>query len=217
MKRFLTVIALCVMTFWGSHDLKAGDFGIVGGASFTGIKNISPELTTGYHAGLTYKFHLPYGFAIQPSLLYHMKSSLVEEAVADLATFDYKMGYLELPVSFQWGPDLLLFRPFLDVSPFVGYALNNELAVTSPAAQRSSLGYTNKWDGVNRLEYGLGLGGGLEIWKVQVVCRYNWNFGQIFDTTGKAAATADFIGNAKESVFNDKNFGGVTLSVALLF
>ena len=217
MKRFLTVIALCVMTFWGSHDLKAGDFGIVGGASFTGIKNISPELTTGYHAGLTYKFHLPYGFAIQPSLLYHMKSSLVEEAVADLATFDYKMGYLELPVSFQWGPDLLLFRPFLDVSPFVGYALNNELAVTSPAAQRSSLGYTNKWDGVNRLEYGLGLGGGLEIWKVQVVCRYNWNFGQLFDTSGKAAATADFFENAKESVFNDKNFGGVTLSVALLF
>ena len=217
MKRFLTVIALCVMTFWGSHDLEAGDFGIVGGASFTGIKNISPELTTGYHAGLTYKFHLPFGFAIQPSLLYHMKSSLVEGAFADLATFDYKMGYLELPVSFQWGPDLLLFRPFLDVSPFVGYALNNELAVTSPVAQRSSLGYTNKWDGVNRLEYGLGLGGGLEIWKVQVVCRYNWNFGQLFDTSGKAAATADFIGNAKESVFNDKNFGGVTLSVALLF
>ena len=217
MKRFLTVIALCVMTFWGSHDLKAGDFGIVGGASFTGIKNISPELTTGYHAGLTYKFHLPYGFAIQPSLLYHMKSSLVEEAVADLAAFNYKMGYLELPVSFQWGPDLLLFRPFLDVSPFVGYALNNELAVTSPAAQRSSLGYTNEWDGVNRLEYGLGLGGGLEIWKVQVVCRYNWNFGQLFDTSGKAAATADFLENAKESVFNEKNFGGVTLSVALLF
>ena len=217
MKRILTVIALCVMTFWGSHDLKAGDFGIVGGASFTGIKNISPELTTGYHAGLTYKFHLPYGFAIQPSLLYHMKSSLVEEAVADLAAFDYKMGYLELPVSFQWGPDLLLFRPFLDVSPFVGYALNNEFTATSPAAERLSAGFTNKWDGVNRLEYGLGLGGGLEIWKVQVVCRYNWNFGQLFDTSDKAAATADFIGNAKESVFNDKNFGGVTLSVALLF
>jgi hypothetical protein len=217
MKRFLTVIALCVMTFWGSHDLKAGDFGIVGGASFTGIKNISPELTTGYHAGLTYKFHLPYGFAIQPSLLYHMKSSLVEEAVADLATFDYKMGYLELPVSFQWGPDLLLFRPFLDVSPFVGYALNNEFTATSPAAERLSAGFANKWDGVNRLEYGLGLGGGLEIWKVQVVCRYNWNFGQLFDTSDKAAATADFIRNAKESVFNDKNFGGVTLSVALLF
>ena len=217
MKRILTVIALCVMTFWGSHNLRAGDFGVVGGASFTGIKEISSELATGYHAGFTYKFHLPFGFAIQPSLLYHMKSSLVEGAWADLATFDYKMGYLELPVSFQWGPDLLLFRPFLDVSPFVGYALNNEFTASTPAAAKLSADFANKWDGINRLEYGLGLGGGLEIWKVQVVCRYNWNFGHLFDVSGNAAGAADFIGNAKESVFNNKNFGGVTLSVALLF
>lgn len=217
MKRFLTVIALCVMTFWGSNTLRAGDFGVVGGASFTSIKDVSPKLATGYHAGLTYKFHLPFGFAVQPSLLYHMKSSLVEGAFADFATFDYKMGYLELPVSFQWGPDLLLFRPFLDVSPFVGYALNNEFTASSPAAERLSLGYVNQWNGINRLEYGLGLGGGLEIWKLQVVCRYNWNFGQLFDTSGKASGVNEFFGNAKESVLNDKNFGGVTLSVALLF
>ena len=115
------------------------------------------------------------------------------------------------------GFDLLLFRPFLDVSPFVGYALNNEFTASSPAAERLSLDYANQWDGINRLEYGLGLGGGLEIWKLQVVCRYNWNFGQLFDTSGKAAGVGDFLGNAKESVLNDKNFGGVTLSVALLF
>ena len=217
MKRILTVIALCVMTFWGSHNLRAGDFGIVGGASFTGIKDISPDLAAGYHAGITYKFHLPVGFAIQPSLLYHMKSSLVEGALADMATFDYKMGYLELPVSIQWGPDLLLFRPFLDVSPFVGYALNNEFTASTNTEAKLSAGFSNKWDGINRLEYGLGLGGGLEIWKVQVVCRYNWNFGQLFYASGTAADTADFFGNAKESVFDGKNFGGVTLSVALLF
>ncbi len=217
MKRILTVIALCVMTFWGSHTLRAGDFGVVGGASFTGIKDVSSELATGYHAGLTYKFHLPYGFAVQPSLLYHMKSSLVEGAFSDLASFDYKMGYLEFPVSFQWGPDLLLFRPFLDVSPFVGYALNNEFAATSPAAEGMSVGYTDKWDGINRLEYGLGLGGGLEIWKIQVTCRYNWNFGPLFETSGTASAVSEVIGSARGGKFTDENFGGVTLSVALLF
>ena len=217
MKRILTVIALCVMTFWGSHNLRAGDFGIVGGASFTGIKDISPDLATGYHAGITYKFHLPVGFSIQPSLLYHMKSSQVEGALADLATFDYKMGYLELPVSLQWGPDLLLFRPFLDVSPFVGYALNNEFTASTATAAKLSAGFANKWDGINRLEYGLGLGGGLEIWKVQVVCRYNWNFGQLFDASGKASGADTLFGNVKESIFDGKNFGGVTLSVALLF
>ena len=217
MKKIMTVIALCVMTFWGSHNLRAGDFGIVGGASFTGIKDISPDLVTGYHAGITYKFHLPVGFAIQPSLLYHMKSSQVDGVMADLANFDYKMGYLELPVSFQWGPDLLLFRPFLDVSPYVGYALNNELTASTASAARLSADFVNRWEGINRLEYGLGLGGGLEIWKVQLVCRYNWNFGQLFDASGKTADADELIGNVKRSVFDGKNFGGVTLSVALLF
>lgn len=215
MKRLLSVIALCVMTFWGSNTLKAGDFGIVAGASFTGIKEVSPKLATGYHAGITYKFHLPVGFAIQPSLLYHMKSSLVEGAIADVSTFNYKMGYLEVPVSLQWGPDLLMFRPFLDVTPFFGYALNNEL--DGPAVAAASEDTKNKWEGINRVEYGLGLGAGLEVWKLQLVCRYNWNFGNLFDAEGNHAGVGDFINNAKDSVTSGKNFGGVTLSLALLF
>ena len=218
MKKIFAVIALCVMTFWGSTTLKAGNFGVVGGASFTGLKEVSRDLSTGYHAGVTYKFHLPFGFAIQPSLQYHMKSSLVEEAVADITSFNYKMGYVELPVSFQWGPDLLLFRPFLDVSPFVGYALNNE-AIGASVAQRGNpvQKIQNKWEGVNRVEYGLGLGGGLEVWKFQVVCRYNWNFGYLFDAQGNVPALEEIVGNVKDSALNGKNFGGVTLSLALLF
>ena len=205
------------MTFWGSHNLRAGDFGIVAGAGFNTIKNISPDVATGYHAGLTYKFNLPLGFAIQPSLLYNMKASLVEDALAGNARFDYKMGYLELPVSFQWGPDLLLFRPFLDVSPYVGYALNNEFSGSADSALRISANFVNEWDGINRLEYGLGLGGGLEIWKIQITCRYNWNFGPLFDASGNSATAREIIANAKGSKLNDENFGGVSLSVALLF
>lgn len=218
MKKIFAVIALCVMTFWGSTTLKAGNFGVVGGASFTGLKEVSRDLSTGYHAGVTYKFHLPFGFAIQPSLQYHMKSSLVEDAVADITSFNYKMGYVELPVSFQWGPDLLLFRPFLDVSPFVGYALNNEAVGTSVAQRGNAVQkIQNKWEGVNRIEYGLGLGGGLEVWKFQVVCRYNWNFGYLFDAQGNVPALEEIVGNVKDSALNGKNFGGVTLSLALLF
>lgn len=216
MKRILTVIALCVMTFWSSQTLRAGDFGVVAGASFTGIKDLSPELATGYHAGLTYKFHLPLGFAVQPSVLYHMKSSLVQNAIADVATFDYKMGYLEVPVSLQWGPDLLLFRPFLDVTPFVGYALNNQASGVKVQGEFMSK-VQNKWEGVNRLEYGLGLGAGLEVWKLQLVCRYNWNFGELFRADGTAADFNEMVGIAKDSVKNGNNFGGVTLSLAFLF
>ena len=183
------------MTFWTSHTLMARGFGITGGASFTGIRDVSSGLTAGYHAGLTYKFDLAFGFAIQPSLLYHAKSSTVESAIENGGSFDVKAGYLELPVSFQWGPDLILFRPFLDVTPFVGYGLNNEVA-----------GYEmNDWSDLQRLEYGLGVGLGFDIWKLQFVGRYNWNLGQLSTMTK----------NLPE--LGDANFGGVTLSVSFLF
>jgi hypothetical protein len=181
MKRFITVIALCVMTFWGSNTLNARGFGITGGASFLGIRNVSPELTTGYHAGLTYQIDLPFGFAIQPSVLYHVKGSLAEAPILNQDVYDvFKTGYVEVPVSIQWGPDLILFRPFLDVTPFVGYGVQNNLS----------------WDGFQRLEYGLGTGIGLEFWRIQLIGRYNWNFGPLY-----SAARDDY------------NFGGITLSL----
>ena len=204
------------MTFWGSYTLKAGDFGVVAGASFTSIREVSTDMATGFHAGVSYKFRLPLGFAVQPSVLYHMKSSLVEGAIADVTTFDYKMGYVEVPVSLQWGPDLLMFRPFVDVTPFVGYALNNEASGVKLQGEFMSK-VQNKWEGVNRLEYGLGLGGGIEIWKLQLVCRYNWNFGDLFNADGGTADWNEIWNTATDSVKTGKNFGGVTLSLAFLF
>lgn len=216
MKRFFMVIALCVMTFWGSNSLKAGGFGITGGASFVGLQKVGSGLATGYHAGLTYKFDLPFGFAIQPSLLYHMKGAVVEDAYENGNALDFKTGYLEMPVSFQWGPDLILFRPFLDVTPFVGYGLNNEVSGFSSLAD-SILHSKNEWEGMNRLEYGLGLGVGLDVWKFQLVGRYNWNFGQLFDAQGNLPDKENVLANVKSSVLNGRNLGGITLSLSLIF
>ncbi len=205
MKRFIYSIVFCVLTFSGAQNLFAGNFGIVAGAGFTGIKDVSNGLATGYHAGMTYKLRLPLGFAVQPSLLYQMKRSAIGGLSEGEGTFDYRAGYLELPVSFQWGPDLLLFRPFLDVSPYVGYGLNNRMD--------GSHAFMNSWEGIHRLEYGLGLGAGLEIWKLQLVCRYNWNLGPLFDRNGNMP---DVWNQARDSVLNGK-ISGVTLSVAFLF
>lgn len=210
MKRALILLALSVMTMAGAASVKAGNFGITGGASFMHIRNVNIEQTTGYHAGITYKFGLPSGFSIQPSLLYHMKSSASDAGAYEI---DMNIGYLELPLSFQWGPDLLVFRPFLDVSPFIGYGLSYELEGRN--WDSDDRGYTlvqDSWKTVNRLEYGLGLGGGIEIWKLQLICRYNWNFGPLLNQDGKVD-----ISNALKKGLGDNNFGGVTLSLALLF
>lgn len=179
-------------------SMKAGDFGIVGGASFLELKNLNMSKTTGFHAGFTYKFNLPVGFSIQPSLVYHMKAAATETDNVDV---NLKVGYLELPLSIQWGPDLLIFRPFLDVSPFIGYGLNFNYAAGIPGGAEMDKG---DWKDLRRFEYGLGLGGGLEIWKFQFTCRYHWNLGNLAAAESVKAVTKT-------------NFNGVTLSVALLF
>ena len=191
MKRFIAAAALFLMSLSFGDKLSAGNFGVLGGANFctTNIKNINAETMTQWHAGLSYKFNLPLGFHLQPTVLYNVKGANFK-----LSDVDFTVGYLEFMASVQWGVDLILFRPFIDVSPFVGYAV-------SDFGDLSSLWKKNG----NPLEYGAGVGGGLDIWRFQLVARYNWNFGSIF----KSAESFDGLADAR--------FRGVTLSLAYFF
>lgn len=176
-------------------------WGIVGGVttSSADFKNLNSSTVTNFHAGLTYRLDLPFGLSFQPSLLYSVKGAKVSE-------LDFSMGYLELMPSLQWGPDLLLFRPFLDVSPFVGYGINTKVKsdFTKGALQ----------DSLNRLEYGAGVGVGLDVWRLQLIARYNWNFGGLI-----AAKNGDGLFN--DAVIKDAlkgaDYSGFTLTAAILF
>ncbi len=61
----------------------------------------------------------------------------------------------------------------------------------------------------------MGLGVGIEVWRIQLVGRYNWNFGSLYEDTIRDNET-NFV-NIVESAFNRRNFGGFTLSAAILF
>lgn len=215
MKKIIMISALAVsLIFCGLTESSAQiRFGVTGGATFSKLskQTINTENMTQYHAGVTIQVKLPLGFAIQPSLIYNVKGSRfgVSEELPDAAG-DLSVGYLELPVSLQWGPDLLLFRPFLDVTPFVGYGLNNKLSVASVQTLK------NTWSAssINRWEYGIGVGVGLEIWKFQVIGRYNWSLGSISDL--KADMDEGFGDVVKNSIGRGK-FGGFTITAAFLF
>lgn len=195
MKRISAIVLICIAALVSSVEISAQKYGIIGGATFSSIEGIKSSAATGWNAGATVQFKLPLGFSIQPSLMYNNK-----------ATSDLNVGYLELPVSFQWGPDLLIFRPFFDVAPYVGYALTSNLS-----AGTLLTGKEWKTSYLQRLEYGVGLGGGIEVWRLQILCRYNWNFGPLFNGEGKMNFPH------VDKVFKDRNFGGVTLSLAFLF
>lgn len=202
MKRlFVTVVAaLALCCISASAQAK---WGVTAGLNFNTSKfsEIDVKAKTGWSAGATCLVDLPLGFSIQPSLLYHQKGANITNEIAQ------NMGFIELPVSVQWGPDLLVFRPFLDVTPYIGYALSNEVTTSLADFKFSS------WQGKERFEYGLGIGAGINVWKLQLIARYNWNFGSLYNVEGWDDIKSELKGLSAEN----ENFGGVTLSLAFLF
>lgn len=183
---------------------QIGHFGVIGGLTFSKanmdeIKNLN---YTGFHAGITYQLNLPLGFSIQPELIYQARGTRFSSE-QNTTVGRLNMGFVELPVNIQWGPDLVLFRPYLMLTPYIGYAVNNKMIGLDNVV-------TTDWTGINRFEYGLGLGVGVEIWKFQLSGKYCWSFGNLGDLNGR-------FGDSVGKMFDNAKFGGFQLSLAFLF
>ena len=206
MKKIFALLATAVVSLSMAYSAHA-QFGVIAGLTTSkanasealkDVKNISL-----YHAGLTYKIDLGAGFAIQPSVIYQVKGAKIESF--DETTVDQlKTGFVEVPVGIQWGPDLLAFRPYLFAEPFVGYQIMSS----------DQVGTSSDWtsQAKNKLEYGFGLGGGLEIAShIQLSVQWFKNLGTMF---GENASSAS---NAWASAKDLKNFQGIKFSLAILF
>ena len=211
MKKLYALLASVLLCFVVVNTASAQvNFGVLGGASFSSAKPEDWKVTNlvQYHAGITCCINLPLGFAVQPEVLYHVKGSNVP--LGESSKLDYAAGYVEVPVSLQWGPDLLVMRPYFELVPFVGYAVNNRY-------RQDDLSAKNDWAGLQRWEYGLGLGAGVEVWHFQISARYNWNFGSMFDAKQEITDVESFVNKMKGGISDKTNFGGVTLTLAVLF
>ena len=169
-KSILLIITILLFAFQASAQFSAG---VLAGAMFSTPKfaDISMKNPAKVYAGLTCNVDLPSGFSIQPAVTFVSKEAYFRENLK--AT----MQAIEIPLSFQWGPDLLIFRPFIDVTPFVGVKLKTHL--DTHVADGLDVNKPLNPDG-EILEYGLGLGGGIDVWKLRVTARYNWNMGPLF-------------------------------------
>ncbi|MDY6417312.1 MAG: porin family protein [Bacteroidales bacterium] len=203
MKKFIVIVASLLIAVSAHAQL-----GVVAGitsskatidAALSDVQNI-----TQYHVGLTYKIDLGI-IAIQPSLIYNVKGAKIAEfkAVGDISSFDYKNGYLELPVQIQAGLNLGVARIYAIAEPFIGYAITN--STQSSNGNKIDV----KWNEVkNKLEYGVGVGAGIELIKhVQVSARYFWNLGNVESVAW--ASVTDAVSN--------KAANGIVASVAILF
>ena len=203
MKRFLLAVAALMLFF--SVQASAQGFGVTAGMNFNAAKiaDVRTDAKAGWNVGVTYGLDLPLGFSLQPSLVFIQKNA--DYSPADALTAVQKVSSLNLPVSVQWGPDLIVARPFLDVTPYLGYSLSNKFKGGVETVGNHDVSLDNAF------EYGVGVGAGVNVWKLQAIVRYNWNFG----TLGRLSDFKDIqIGDFKTE---NEAFGGISVSLAFFF
>lgn len=137
---------------------------------------------SGWQLGVGWQTEATYGFSFQPEVIYKVKGL----ALADAQNMN--LGYVEVPLNVQWGPDLVIARPFIFAGPYAGFKVSNQFR-------------GNNWTdtdketiikGLNKAEWGLGIGLGINIMKFQVTGKYNWNFGAVADVKDTSSAVSKF-------------------------
>lgn len=133
---------------------------------------------SGWQIGVGWQTEPSYGFSFQPELVYKVKGLKLADAQ------NMNLGYVEVPLNVQWGPDLVIARPFIFAGPYFGFKVSNQFR-------------GDKWTdtdketvikGLHKGEWGLGVGLGLNFLKFQVTGKYNWNFGALADVKDANAA-----------------------------
>lgn len=208
MKRNLLLLVACLLVSLQGFC----QFGVKAGMNFNSLGDVKADYDksaianslesavqnkTGFHVGVLYKFQIPLvGVAVQPELIYSQTKGDVKLEYSGLSAMksEVSVDYLQLPVSLQWGLDLILLRPFIQVVPYIGYCINKDTSIKDLKLK------------TNDFNYGVGLGAGLDVWKLQVSGRYCWDLGNM----------ADYEWNGLSTLKGGKN-KGFQLSLALFF
>lgn len=206
MKRCLLVTFAAILFISTASVANAQtSFGIKAGYNYTSLKNVEVakdllDQKSGYHFGILLNAKLPFGLAIQPELLYSKKGGKIEMPL-NIPSVDLSLGYLELPVNLQWGFDIAgILRPHVQAGLYLGYAITNDISWGSNSDEIS-------WDDLNRVQYGVNLGLGVDLFDfIQVSLKYMWDLGAVTNfNTGDLTS------------INKSNFSGIQLSVGLMF
>lgn len=222
MKKLFALVAI----LFASATLAHAQFGLVGGVSISGTNldthNIwnNAKSVTLYHVGVAYQFDMSWGFSFQPSLTYEMKGTNLSSAytASDIASIgkslNARSGYLELGAGLQWGPDLLIARPFVVLTPYLGYQIVSADKSVVDASLGPISGSTDSktyTEAKNKLEYGFGIGAGVELLKhLQLSVQYFMNLGPLY-SNGTISAP-DW-----EMVKDIHNYNGVKVTLGFFF
>lgn len=234
MKKLIIAACAALLASATAH----AQFGVVAGATSTStnLKDAYDDIAktqsvTQYHAGVVYKLNLPFGIFVQPGVQYNMKGqALSSQILNEKVDINTKTGYLKVPVQLGLQCNLGPVAAFAFVEPYAGFAVTTETTAkvqdatkqaifeTAASAAGVKLNTTNddtdKWDGRERLTYGVGIGGGVLIFKhIGVSAKYVWDMGKLFNDEGQASLSA----KAMSETIKDQKCSGIMATVSLYF
>lgn len=172
MKRILAIALIAAFAFAATANVAKAQFGIKGGLYTTKLSNINKDFkfkdNIGYQAGILYSHHVTPGFVVQPELLFINRTATIAPKTSMPGATDEKieLQYLQIPLSIQYGFNLVVVRPYVQAVPYISYAIGKNHNAGS-------------WDDLNRFTGGVGLGVGADLWKFQVNVRYNWDISKV--------------------------------------
>lgn len=154
-------------------NAQSGRFGVNAGVNFSNITGKDAEsalgkgsLKTGFQAGVTYDIGIADDFVIQPGLSYVQNGARYDGPLEDFAgNPKIHLNYLQLPVTFQYQPELGNGHLLLGVGPYVGMGIGQVKYSSDNADVKRDWDEANlrKFDAGGKLLAGYQLSNGLSL------------------------------------------------------
>ena len=192
-------------------------FGVKAGANIASMSGHSSDdllnsvkNAASYQAGVL--MQVGFGkFAIQPELIYSVKgaslsnngSNSVLNAYGALTgntvpnSLELQSSYLELPINLQYGFSLgSLARVYVQAGPYASYLVADKLKSDDNGfydAYKQTLEELGG-DPLNKLDYGVGVGAGVEVLFLQLAVKYDFGLAEMKEVTAAGADVNLFSG-----------------------
>ena len=216
MKKLIIIVFGVILPIFIHAQTKPQTLVFVGFAGRSEVEGI-------YQYGAGVKIPLKYGFALQPEIFYDKHYTEFYTIINTWSSVKVAAPFLEFPVQVQWGKDFGGIRPYLFVSPFVGFGLGSvkgTFSITENKVDRIEYEATSfKDSGIKPFILGGGVGIGIEAAKhFQLSVQYNSSAYDFIDYDVRNEVVRQFWSDFKETKGRGRKFfEDFYFQVALLF
>jgi len=180
----LKKIIIIALALFVAHEASAQSkfkFGVKGGWDFENFdiggsvgEQLKKENSTSWNLGIMAQIGLGGSFYVQPEILYSSQQLEVSPPVGaigfPMSADDIKVSYIQVPISLLYKFDMPLITPFISGGAYFGYTVDRSTRKLWKAS-------------INRKDWGVSVGAGVEFWKLQVAAKYNWGLRNISDAS----------------------------------